>query len=224
MILPLERPRPPIRLMVVEDHEVVRVGLRALFARAGGVEVVGEAASVREAVGLCGRLQPDVVLLDLRLPDARGAEGCRAIRGVQPGARVLVLTSYADEEVVIEALRAGAQGYLLKEVNGAGLVEAVERVAAGQSVLDPAITRCVGGCVWGGGAGGVGEVWDRLSFQARRVLEGVAEGETNKEIAVRLGLSDKTVKNYLSSVLQKLGMRRRSQAAAYYVRRRSGSP
>lgn len=204
-----------IRVLIVDDHEVVRVGLRTLLERFSSVKVVGEAGTAATALLEVERLKPDVVLLDVRLPDASGFTVCREIQKHPSEVRVLVLTSYADDETLFDAITAGADGYLLKEIDGEALVAAIEKVASGQSVLDPAITGRVMGRVKC--AAEPPSKIQMLSAQERRVISLVAEGKTNKEIASALGLSDKTVKNYLSNILEKLHVSRRSQAAAMYV-------
>ena len=207
----------PVRILLVDDHEMVRVGLRALLSHSPSFEVVGEAASVSQAIAETTRLVPDVVLLDVRLGDGNGFDVCRAIQKMEPNIRVLVLTSFADDEVVVQAISAGADGYLLKEVNREELVQSIEKVAAGQSVLDPAVTGRVFGRVQSLMHNPGGSKLSLLSAQERKVLALVAEGKTNKEAAVVMGLSDKTIKNYFSNILDKLQMSRRSQAAAYFV-------
>ena len=181
------------------------------------IEVTGEAGTVAEAVARAVELKPDLVLMDVRLPDGNGFEACREIRKLLPEVRVLFLTSFADEQIVIDSIDAGADGYLLKEIDEPTLVRAIRDVASGQSILDPAITRRVLERARTPSAAAAPDRWKSLSPQERRVLALVAEGKTNKEIAMALGLSDKTVKNYLSNVLEKLGMTRRSQAAAFFV-------
>lgn len=213
-----------IRLLIVDDHQVVRVGLRTMLERFPQLEVVGEAGGVLEALEMARRIQPDVVLLDVRLGDENGFDVCRQLQSFEKDIYVLVLTSYADDRAVFDAIAAGADGYLLKEIGGEALVKAIEQVASGQSVLDPAVTRTVFGRVKHGGPGGPEEKLHALSAQERRVLALVAEGKTNKEIAAAMGLSDKTVKNYFSNILEKLGLSRRSQAAAYFVQHRSLEP
>src|SRR2546429_5655978 len=207
----------PIRLLIVDDHKVVRLGLHTLLSRHAGIEVVGEAGTMAAAVEETARLQPDVVLMDVRLPDGNGFEACRQIRKSQLETRVLFLTSFADEEIVLESIDAGGDGYLLKEIDEENLVRAIRSVASGQSILDPAVTRRVLERVKSGDTPSRKHVLDLLSVQERRVLALVAEGKTNKEIGVALGLSDKTVKNYLSNMLDKLELTRRSQAAAFFV-------
>jgi two-component system response regulator DevR len=207
----------PIRVLLVDDHEIVRVGLKTLFEGHPRIQIVGEAGTVKAAVEECGRLKPDLVLLDVRLPDGNGFDACEQIQKQSPETRVLILTSYTDDQVVLNALDAGADGYLLKEIDGEALVRAIEKVVAGQSVLDPAVTRRVLSRIRPGEAHTSADKLSLLSPQERRVLALVAEGKTNKEIGLDMGLSDKTVKNYLSNVLDKLELSRRSQAAAFYA-------
>lgn len=210
----------PIRLLMVDDHEVLRLGLRTLFSEAGGFEVVGEAGTMAEALSKAGALDPDVVLMDVRLPDGSGVEACREIRTQRPQTRVLFLTSYADDDAVLATIVAGAQGFLLKEVGSEELLRAVRAVANGQSILDPAVTQRVLARVQtlSSSSTSTEPKEEPLSPQERRVLALVAEGKTNKEIAVALNLSEKTVGNYLGNVFQKLNITRRSQAAVYFTR------
>lgn len=206
-----------IRIVIVDDHRVVRSGLTALLGQYPWIEVAGEAGTVAEAVRETVLLKPDVVLMDVRLPDGKGYEACREIRRQAPDTRVLFLTSFADEEIVLESLDAGADGYLLKEIDEEALVRGIQEVAAGRSILDPAVTRRVLERTRQPPGSTAREKWESLSPQERRVLALVAEGKTNKEIAMALDLSDKTVKNYFSNLLDKLQLSRRSQAAAFYV-------
>ena len=213
-----------IRLLIVDDHKVVRLGLHTLLSRHNGIEVVGEAGTSAAAVEQTAGLKPDVVLMDVRLPDGNGFEACRQIRRVQPDTRVLFLTSFADEEIVLESIDAGGDGYLLKEIDEDNLVQAIRNVAAGKSILDPAVTRRVLEHVKNTDTHLETPSTNRLgsiSPQERRVLALVAEGKTNKEIGLALGLSDKTVKNYLSNIMEKLQVARRSHAAAYFVQHSS---
>lgn len=207
-----------IRLLLVDDHEVVRVGLRTLLARAKHIEVVGEAESVARAVQEAIRLTPKVVLMDVRLPDGNGVDACREIRTVCPDTRVLFLTSFADENAALSAVLGGASGYLLKEIGGEPLIQAIEAVAAGQSILDPAITQPILARMRSLHTATAQIEGDILSPQEQKVLALVADGKTNKEIAASLHLSDKTVKNYLSHIFQKLQISRRSQAATYFIK------
>jgi two-component system, NarL family, response regulator DevR len=206
-----------IRVLVVDDHEVVRVGLRTLLNRTETIEVIGEASTPAEAVEKTRSLLPDVVLLDVRLGEESGFDACREIQKLERDVKVLVLTSFADDNVIVEAISAGADGYLLKEVNRDALVDAIQKVASGQSILDPAVTGRVFGKVQSLMQNPGGNKLSLLSAQERKVLALVAEGKTNKEVAAVMGLSDKTIKNYFSNILDKLQMTRRSQAAAYFV-------
>jgi len=217
MTAPLSPPR--LRLLLVDDSEVVRMGLRALLGMETGFEIVGEAGTVATGVEACARLQPDVVLLDLRLPDGTGFEACRQILVRAPRSRVLVLTSVLDDAMVDEAIRAGAHGYLLKEIDGRGLVTAIRDVAAGKAILDPAVTARVMQMMKTGG-NSARDALASLSPQEKRVLALIAEGCTNKEVGVKLGLSEKTVKNYLSTVFEKLHVSRRAEAAVIYAQDR----
>jgi two-component system response regulator DevR len=191
--------------------------LRTVLARFPHIAVVAEAGSVAAAVTEAKRVKPDVVLLDIRLPDGSGFEACRQIQEAGLDARVLILTAFADDETVLRSIQAGADGYLLKEINAEGLVSAIEQVASGKSVLDPAVTSRVMRQVQALSSGTKNKM-ELLSAQEQRVLALVAEGKTNKEIGLALGLSDKTVKNYLSNILDKLQLSRRSQAAAFFAR------
>lgn len=210
-----------IRLLIVDDHQLVRVGLRTTLERFPQVEVAGEAGNVREAVQAARKLQPDVVLLDMRLGNECGLDVCRQLQSYENNINTIVLTSYADDQLVFDAIAAGADGYLLKEVGGEALVRSIEQVVSGQSVLDPAVTRAVFSLVKQSGSPTTDDKLGILSDQERKVLSFVAEGKTNKEIAVAMGLSDKTVKNYFSNTLKKLGFSRRSQAAAFFVQHTS---
>jgi len=210
----------PIRVLLVDDHEIVRLGLRSVLGQSHGIVVVGEATSVADAVGLAGKLKPDVILMDVRLPDGSGVDACREILADHPNTRVLFLTSYADDDSVLAAVLAGARGYVLKELDSASLMRAIHAVTEGRSILDPAVTDRA--LRWlRGFATGQDLPSEKLSAQEERVLALVAEGKTNKEIASKLDLSDKTVKNYLASVFQKLRITRRAQAAAFFVKRQT---
>jgi two-component system response regulator DevR len=204
-----------IRLLIIDDSQVVRIGLRTLLGMEPSFEIVGEAANVAEGVAAAAQLKPDVVLLDIRLPDGSGVDACRQILQQPHEARVLFLTSVLDDGIIDEAIRAGAHGYLLKEVDGRGLVKAIRDVAAGLSALDPVITTRVMQLAKAGG--GQRDPLAQLSVQEKRVLSLIAEGCTNKEAAARLNLSDKTVKNYLSTVFEKLHVSHRAQAAVIYA-------
>jgi len=211
-------PKSTVQVLLVDDSEVVRMGLRALLESEPAIAIAGEAAGVAAAVEACVRLRPDVVLLDIRLPDGTGLEACRRISQQVPKTRVLILTSVLEQRVVDEAIRAGAKGYLLKEVNGRGLVQAIFDVAAGKSVLDPSVTARV---IQLAKSGPERDLLASLSAQERRVLALIAEGKTNKEVGVALNLSEKTVKNYLSNIFDKLHLTRRAQAAAFYAQSQS---
>lgn len=206
-----------VRVVMVDDSEVVRMGLRSLLGAASSIEIVGEAANVAGAVETCARTRPDVVLLDIRLPDGTGFDACRRILKQLPDTRALILTSVADDTLVDEAIRAGAHGYLLKEIDGSGLMRAIADVAAGKSILDPSVTARVIQLIKSGSSA-TRDAFAILSPQERKVLALIAEGRTNKEVASQLGLAEKTVKNYLSNVFEKLHVSRRSQAAAMFVR------
>ena len=205
----------PIRLVLIDDSEVVRTGLRTLLGTDPGLSVIGEASNLATGVEASARLKPDVVLLDIRLPDGTGIEACRQILKRTPQSRVLILTSLLDDSIVDEAIRAGAHGYLLKEIDGRGLVNAIRDVALGKSILDPAVTARVMQILKSGGTGR--DAFASLSPQEKRVLGLIAEGCTNKEVGVKLGLSEKTVKNYLSTVFEKLHVSRRAEAAVIYA-------
>ncbi len=208
-----------IRVLIVDDHEVVREGLRALLRRRPQLAVVGEADSVASAIEEARENEPNVVIMDVRLPDGSGIEACREIRARRPETKVLMLTSYADDEAVFASIMAGATGYLLKQTHGQTLVEAIERAMRGESLLDPAVTQRVLERVRAADSGKEDEI-SLLSEQEQKILNLIAQGKTNKEIAQDVFLSDKTVKNYVSSILSKLNLRRRSEAAAFIARRR----
>ncbi|HZP60112.1 MAG TPA: response regulator transcription factor [Opitutaceae bacterium] len=211
--------RPPIRILLVDDSALVRQGIKTVLAASNAVplRVVGEAGNVAEAVAEAARVKPDIVLLDIRLPDGSGFDACREILRRQPETRIIVLTSFSNDNFVYEAITSGAHGYLMKEIDPAGLVQALLDVADGRSILDPDTTARVIRLVRAQSAGASNEDLASLSPQERRVLALVAEGKTNKEIGEQLNLSDNTVKNYLGSVFEKLHVKRRSQAAALYV-------
>ena len=212
-----------VRVMIVDDHDVVREGLRGLIQKRTEFAVVAEADSVASAVKEAHRTGPDVVIMDVRLPDGSGVEACREIRAGRPETRVLMLTSYADDEAVLSSIMAGASGYLLKQASSRDLVAAIERVARGESLLDPGVTGRVLERLRRADAS-EGDELSLLSEQEQRILDLIAEGKTNKEIAQEVYLSDKTVKNYVSSILSKLNLRRRSEAAAFIARKRSSNP
>ncbi len=216
--------RRPLRLLVVDDHEIVRQGLVALLDRREGFEVVAQAGTVAEAIAESAKFQPDIVVMDVRLPDGTGIEACREIRAARPETRVIMLTSYPDEEAVLSAIIAGASGYLLKQIRGRDLVSALESVGRGESLLDPAVTERVLQRVRTAASGGAADELADLTSQERKILLLVAEGMTNKEIASDVFLSDKTVKNYVSSILSKLNLQRRTQAAAFVAKHHLGEP
>ena len=200
-----------IRVYLLDDHEVVRFGLREMLEREGDIEVVGESGSAVDAPHRIPALHPDVAVLDGRLPDGSGIDVCRDVRSVDPSINALILTSYDDDEALFAAIMAGAAGYVLKQIHGTDLVDAVRQVAAGQSLLDPAVTARVLERIRRGPEQ-PDELKD-LTAQEHKILLLVAEGLTNREIAERMFLAEKTVKNYVSSLLAKLGLERRTQAA-----------
>jgi DNA-binding NarL/FixJ family response regulator len=215
-------PKRPLRLLVVDDHEVVRQGLVALLDRRENFQVVAEAGTVAESIEMAQRFQPDLVVMDVRLPDGSGIEACRDIRAEHPSTRVVMLTSYPDEEAVLSAIVAGASGYLLKQVRARDLVAALEAVGRGESLLDPAVTEKVLDRVRRIATSAYTDELAQLTAQEQKILLLVAEGKTNKEIASEVFLSDKTVKNYVSSILGKLNLERRAQAAAYMAKLNTG--
>lgn len=204
----------PIRILLVDDHEVVRVGLKKVLEADPQMVVVGEAAAAGEAVTRAQADRPDVVLMDIRLPDGDGIQACRDILATCPGVRVLFLTSFADDETVLAAVLAGAHGFCVKRMDVESLVQSIKRVAAGESVLDTVATQRMLDWVRGGGAPPAEQ--QVLSPQEQRIVALVATGKTNKEIAQELNLSPNTVKNYLSNAFQKLQITRRTQAVALF--------
>ena len=217
--MPSTNPRA-IRVLLVDDHEVVRVGLRTVLSQEPNLVVAGEAVTLAQAIRQAQKLKPDVILMDVRLPDGSGIDACREILATRPDSRVVFLTSYSDDESVLAALLAGAHGYVLKEIDSRALIQALYTVASGQSILDPAVTARALGWVRSVREGDQVAGTELLSSQEKRVLALVAEGKTNKAIGAALGLSDKTVKNYLANVFQKLRITRRAQAAAFFLKRR----
>lgn len=217
----------PIRVYLLDDHELVRRGIAGLLELESDIEVVGEAGTAAEAYAGLPACRPDVAILDGRLPDGSGIEVCREARSADPNLKVLILTSFDDDEALFAAIMAGAAGYVLKQVRGNDLVDLVRRLAAGQSILDPAVTARVLARVRGeddapasaplAGRGGRDQRPD-LTAQEQRILDLIGEGRTNREIATTLHLAEKTVKNYVSSLLAKLGLTSRTQAALYSVR------
>ncbi len=207
-----------IEILIVEDHEVVRIGLRTVLAQHPDFTIVAEVGTVEAATQEGIKLRPHIVLMDLRLPDGSGVDACRAILEACPDTHILFLTSYRDEDSMLAAILAGASGYLLKEVSPARLIQAIELVADGHSILDHEVIKKVKSWVQKKTQPATqARKWD-LSPQQFRVLEQVAEGKTNKEIGLVLGLSDKTVRNYLATIFEKLQITRRSQAAAMFIR------
>ena len=211
-----------IKVFLCDDHEVVRRGVKAMLESEGDIEVIGEAASVAETLVRVPALAPDVAVLDVRLPDESGVVACRELRAMMPELGCLMLTSYADDEAMLDAILAGAQGFVLKQIKGADLVGAVRTVASGGSLLDPTATRRVMEQLRTHGQ--KPNVLSELSNQERQVLELIGEGLTNRQIGERMFLAEKTVKNYVSNVLAKLGLERRTQAAvlAYRVGQTAG--
>jgi two-component system response regulator DevR len=204
--------------MLVDDHEVVRDGIRLLLNNTHEVVVCAEASTAREAVATAARALPDVIVMDVRLPDGSGIEATRDIRAARPQTAVLMLTSFADDEALFASIMAGAAGYVLKQIRGDELVRAIRAVGAGQSLLDPAVTKGVFDRLRKGKHLLRDEKLARLSPQEERILAQVADGRTNGQIATDLGLAEKTVKNYVSSILAKLEVARRAEAAAYLAR------
>lgn len=203
-------------MFLLDDHEIVRRGLRELLEGAGDMEVVAEAGTAEEAMRRLPAANPDVAVLDVRLPDGNGVEVCRDIRSSMPSVHCLMLTSYADDEALFDAIMAGASGYVLKQIRAAELVDAIRKVAAGQSLLDPGVTARVLERLRSGTV--ADEKLEGLTDQERRILDLLAEGMTNREIADRMYLAEKTVKNYVSNLLSKMGMQRRTEAAVYAAR------
>lgn len=215
----LESTPPPIRLLLVDGSEIMRRGITSVLSSHSSppTTVVGEAGTVAAAITAARELRPDVVLVDIRLPDGSGFDACRRILQDRPETRIVVLASYSSDNSVYEAVTAGARGYLTKEISPAGLVQAIQDVAAGRSILDPDATSRVLRLLRAGAGTEPTTDLSVLSAQERRVLALVAEGLTNKQVGEKLGLSDNTVKNYLVSVFEKLQVKRRAQAAAIFV-------
>jgi two-component system response regulator DevR len=210
--------RPPLRVMLVDDHEIVRDGIRAVLDAQDDIVVTSEAGSVREAIDEADRTRPDVVVMDVRLSDGSGIEATREIRAKHPNTRVLMLTSFADDEALFASIMAGASGYVLKQVKSGDLLRAIRAVGKGESLLDPAVTSSVLDRLRKGKHLLKDEKLARLSPQEERILVQVADGRTNREIGEELHLAEKTVKNYVSSILSKLEVARRAEAAAYLAR------
>ena len=210
----------PLRILLVDDHEVVRVGLQALIERQANMKVVGEAGTVREAVHKAQQLAPDVVVLDIRLPGGSGVDACRQIKAARPETKVIILTSFPDEEVLFDAIAAGADGYVLKKVGSDDLIQALARVGRGENLLDPALTARVFAKMREMRRQERAHAFADLTAQEMQILARVAEGQTNREIGHALHLSEKTVRNYVSNILGKLHLTSRAQAAAYAARHR----
>ena len=209
-----------IRVFLLDDHEVVRRGISDLIQADGDITVVGEAGTAAEAMARMLAVRPDVAILDARLPDGSGVDVCRDIRSALPDTRCLILTSYDDDDAIFAAVMAGASGYLLKEIRGSSLVDAVRQIAAGRSLLDPGVTERLLARIRHGDA--VDERLSSLTEREREILDLIADGLTNRQIGDRLFLAEKTVKNYVSGLLAKLGMQRRTQAAVYGAELRNG--
>jgi two-component system, NarL family, response regulator DevR len=209
-----------LRIMLVDDHEVVRLGLKALLARHPQFEIVGEAGTASEAIEKTLALKPDVVVMDIRLPGKSGIEACREITSQQPETKIIMLTSYAEDELLFDAIAAGASGYVLKQIGSAELVHALETVGRGESLIDPALMQKVFAKVREATRRAEGDAFADLSEQEMKILALLAEGKTNREIATQIFLSEKTVRNYVSAILSKLHLSTRAQAAAYAVQHR----
>ena len=207
-----------LRIMLVDDHEVVRQGLRALLESENDLDVVAEAGDGNQAIDTARAHEPDVVVMDVRMPDMSGVEACRGIRDLRPETQVIMLTSYSDDEALFNSIMAGAAGFVLKQIRGSDLVDAIRKVGSGQSLLDPSVTRRVLERLRKSKYDDTDPKLARLSPQEDRILDMVGLGLTNRQIAEKIHLSDKTVKNYVSSILSKLEVHRRSEAAAYVAR------
>lgn len=205
------------RILLVDDHEVVRLGLRALLERHPHFEVVAEAGTARDAIEQVEQYSPDVVVMDIRLPGGSGIEACEEISESHPDTKVIMLTSYAEDEMLFSAIRAGASGYVLKQIEGEGLVRAIEAVGRGEALLDPAVTQRIFQEVRKAAKEEEASAFAALTQQEKHVLMLVSEGKTNREIAKALFLGEGTVRNYVSSILSKLGVSNRAEAAAYAV-------
>jgi two-component system response regulator DevR len=208
----------PVRVFLADDHQIVRLGLRSILARFPNIEIVGEASNPEDAVREVLQVKPDVVLMDVRMPGGSPFEACQRMMAQGEKTHVIFLSSFSEDEAIFQAISAGADGYLLKDIDAADLVNAIHQVAEGKSILDPSVTRRVLGRFKAATETAEQNGLEILSAQELRVIALVAQGKTNKEIGIEMGLSDKTVKNYLSNLLDKLKMSRRSQAAAFYVR------
>jgi two-component system, NarL family, response regulator DevR len=216
----------PVRVFLLDDHEIVRRGVREVLEASGDIEVVGEAATAEEGMARIPAVKPDVAVVDMRLPDGNGVEVCREVRSRDESIHCLILTSFADDEALFDSIMAGAAGYLLKQIKGTDLVDAIRRVASGQSLLDPNVTARVLERLRKGPE--EDERLARLTDQERKILDLIAEGLTNRQIGERMFLAEKTVKNYVSNLLAKLGMERRTEAAVFAAKlapkRRTDAP
>jgi DNA-binding NarL/FixJ family response regulator len=208
--------------MLVDDHELIRKGLRGYLDRKPEITVVAEADTVRQALIRAAKERPDVIVMDIRLPDGNGIEACRAIRTQMPDTRVIMLTSFADDEAVMSSVIAGASAFLLKTTPGEEIAKAIEGVARGESLLDPQVTRHLLEQIRAMASGGRADDKPKLTENEQKILERIARGLTNREIAAEVYLSEKTVKKYVSNILEKLDLKRRSEAAAYIARRMPG--
>lgn len=211
-----------LKVMLVDDHEVVRQGLRALLEAEEDLEVIAEADGGDAAIGMARSYQPDVIVMDVRMPDGSGVEACREIRSENPDQQIIMLTSFSDDEALFNSIMAGAAGFVLKQIRGRDLIDAIKKVGAGQSLLDAEVTKRVLERLRRSKFDDKDPKLSRLSPQEERILDMIGEGLTNREIAERINLSDKTVKNYVSTILQKLEVARRAEAASYVARAKAG--
>lgn len=209
-----------LKIMLVDDHELVRVGLKSLLTHQPEFVVIGEAGSANEAIEKVAALEPDIVVMDIRLPGKSGIEACREIVAAQPQIKVIMLTSYAEDDMLFDAIAAGAAGYVLKQIGGGDLVKALERVGRGESLLDPSLTQRVFAKVREATRRAQDDAFAMLNEQEMKILALIAEGKTNREIAEKVFLSEKTVRNYVSVILSKLELATRAQAAGYAVQHR----
>lgn len=209
-----------LKIILVDDHELVRVGLRSLLVRHPEFTVIGEASNASEAIEQARKLKPDIVVMDIRMPGKSGIEACREIVALEPQTKVIMLTSYAEDEMLFEAIAAGAAGYVLKQIGSNDLVNALERIGRGESLLDPSLTQRVFAKVREATRRAIDESFAKLSEQEIKILALIADGKTNREIAEQVFLSEKTVRNYVSSILSKLNFATRAQAAGYAVQHR----
>jgi DNA-binding NarL/FixJ family response regulator len=210
-----------LTVMLVDDHEVVRQGLRALLEAEDDIEVIAEAGSGNQAIAMAKSYKPKVIVMDVRMPDGSGVEACREIRSDDPSSQIIMLTSFSDDEALFNSIMAGAAGFVLKQIRGRDLVEAIRKVGTGQSLLDAEVTKRVLERLRKSKFDDKDPRLARLSPQEERILDLIGEGLTNREIAERINLSDKTVKNYVSTILQKLEVSRRAEAASYVARVRA---